>query len=177
MVPSIALATEGLNVTIRFLFNLCLVGRSFALLTSYGWQAMPQKLLNLIYIGISLEREKDGALHSLGDGRPLPTASSNLSLIIQVNPRTKIGILPMFYTYILESASAPGARYVGHTSNLKKRFAEHNAGKCQNTAKNRPWEIALYIAFQTLPQAQHFERYLKSGSGHAFANRHFWPTS
>ena len=37
-----------------------------------------------------------------------------------------------------------------------------------------PWKLKLYIAFETLPQAQHFEKYLKSGSGHAFANRHFW---
>ncbi len=80
----------------------------------------------------------------------------------------------MYYTYILESETSPRERYVGHTSDLKKRLAEHNTGKCHHTLKNRPWKLALYIAFQTLPQAQHFERYLKSGSGHAFANRHFW---
>lgn len=80
----------------------------------------------------------------------------------------------MFYTYIVESKSAPGKRYIGHTSNLKQRITEHNSGKCPHTSKRLPWELKLYIAFETLPQAQHFERYLKSGSGHAFANRHFW---
>jgi len=30
-----------------------------------------------------------------------------------------------------------------------------------------------YIAFETIEAAQRFEHYLKSGSGHAFAKRHF----
>ena len=71
----------------------------------------------------------------------------------------------MFYTYILESESFPGTRYIGHTSNLKQRIAEHSAGKCAHTSKTRPWKLKLYIAFETLPQAQRFERYLKIGSG------------
>jgi len=32
----------------------------------------------------------------------------------------------------------------------------------------------LYIAFENPRLARNFERYLKSRSGHAFANRHFW---
>ena len=35
------------------------------------------------------------------------------------------------------------------------------------------WKVETYIAFETLAKAQAFERYLKSGSGHAFAARHF----
>ena len=81
---------------------------------------------------------------------------------------------PMFYAYILESEIKPGKRYIGHTSDLKKRLSLHNAGKCKPTAQHFPWKIKLYLAFETLKQAQHFELYLKSGSGHAFANRHFW---
>jgi hypothetical protein len=38
----------------------------------------------------------------------------------------------MHYTYILESSTEPGERYIGHTSDLKKRLEEHNAGKCKN---------------------------------------------
>jgi predicted GIY-YIG superfamily endonuclease len=79
----------------------------------------------------------------------------------------------MHYTYILESLKNPGERYVGHTSDIKKRLEKHNTGKCNHTAKSKPWKLRLYIAFETLPQARRFERYLKSGSGHAFANRHF----
>jgi putative endonuclease len=80
----------------------------------------------------------------------------------------------MFYTYIIESEIKPGERYIGHTSDLKTRFNEHNSGKSTHTEKYKPWKIKLYIAFETLEQAQQFEKYLKSGSGHAFANRHFW---
>jgi len=80
----------------------------------------------------------------------------------------------MYYTYILESEKKPGKRYIGHTSDLKQRLREHNSGRCEATHRFLPWKIKLYIAFETLAQSQHFERYLKSGSGHAFANRHFW---
>ena len=80
----------------------------------------------------------------------------------------------MFYAYIIESINHPGKRYIGHTSNLKQRMADHDAGRCDHTAKFAPWKLKIYIAFETLERAQHFESYLKSGSGHAFANSHFW---
>jgi predicted GIY-YIG superfamily endonuclease len=79
----------------------------------------------------------------------------------------------MFYTYVLESIASPDRRYIGHTSDLKKRLLEHNSGKCNHTSKHCPWKLKLYIAFEDLPHAQRFEHYLKSGSGHAFAKRHF----
>ena len=78
----------------------------------------------------------------------------------------------MFYTYILQSVSHPQESYRGHTSDLKHRVAEHNAGKCPHTAKHLPWKIKFYAAFETLELAQRFERYLKTGSGHAFSKRH-----
>jgi predicted GIY-YIG superfamily endonuclease len=80
----------------------------------------------------------------------------------------------MFYTYIIESLGSQGRRYIGHTSDLKQRIAEHNAGHCVYTAKFTPWKLKNYIAFETLGQAQRFEHYLKSGSGHSFARRHFY---
>ena len=79
----------------------------------------------------------------------------------------------MFYTYILQSLSEPSQRYVGHTENLRQRVTEHNAGRCPHTSKFLPWKVKVYTAFETIEQAQRFERYLKSGSGPAFANRHF----
>ena len=80
----------------------------------------------------------------------------------------------MHYTYVLESIKRPGTRYIGRTSNLRRRLGQHNAGVNRSTARLRPWKLVLYIAFETWLQACRFERYLKSGSGHAFANRHFW---
>lgn len=79
----------------------------------------------------------------------------------------------MYHTYIIESKIKEGQRYIGHTSNLKKRIAEHNSAKCLHTAKFRPWKLKLYIGFESLELARQFESYLKSGSGHAFANKHF----
>jgi putative endonuclease len=81
---------------------------------------------------------------------------------------------PVHYTYLLESLARPGIRYVGHTSDLKQRLADHNAGRCPHTSKNLPWKVKVYVAFEELASAQDFERYLKSGSGHAFAKKHFW---
>ena len=79
----------------------------------------------------------------------------------------------MYYTYILESEKYPGKRYIGQSADLKQRLLNHNAGKSSHTSKFRPRKLKMYFAFEELKTAQHFEKYLKSGSGHAFANRHF----
>ena len=79
----------------------------------------------------------------------------------------------MFYTYILRSISHPNQRYIGSTGDLRKRLAVHNAGGVSHTAKYRPWKLETYIAFELEDRARDFEIYLKSGSGHAFAERHF----
>ena len=78
----------------------------------------------------------------------------------------------MFYTYILESIETPGELYRGHSEDLKRRLAEHNAGNCPHTFKFKPWSVKFYAAFETLTLPQEFEKYLKSCSGHAFAKRH-----
>ena len=79
----------------------------------------------------------------------------------------------MFYTYILRSISHPEQRYIGSTSDLKARLAKRNAGEVPHTSKFKPWKLEVYIAFETKEKATAFEAYLKTGFGHAFANRHF----
>ena len=79
----------------------------------------------------------------------------------------------MFYTYILRSISQPGQRYIGSTTDLKSRLAKHNAGEVPHTSKFKPWRIQTAIAFDSKEKAVAFEDYLKTGSGHAFAKRHF----
>ena len=79
----------------------------------------------------------------------------------------------MFYTYILRSISHPEQRYIGSTEDLKARLAKHNAGKVPHTSKFKLWKVEAYFAFETKEKAAGFETYLKTGSGHAFANRHF----
>jgi predicted GIY-YIG superfamily endonuclease len=80
----------------------------------------------------------------------------------------------MHYVYLLRSESFAGQRYVGITSDLKRRLAEHNAGKSPHTSKYAPWKLVTYVAFSDEEKAETFERYLKSGSGHAFANKRLW---
>jgi predicted GIY-YIG superfamily endonuclease len=76
--------------------------------------------------------------------------------------------------YLLQSEAFAGQRYVGITSDLRKRLAEHNVGKSPHTSKYAPWKLVTYIAFSDEQKAEIFERYLKSGSGHAFASKRLW---
>ena len=78
-----------------------------------------------------------------------------------------------YYVYVLQSLSDPKQIYVGVTDDLKERLAEHNSEKSLHTSKFSPWEIRTATAFKDKGRAVVFERYLKSGSGRAFLNRHF----
>ena len=80
----------------------------------------------------------------------------------------------MYYVYLIESISAQGERYVGKTTDLKRRLREHNQGKSFHSTKFRPWKLITYLAFSHGAKAEAFERYLKSGSGHAFARKRLW---
>ncbi len=80
----------------------------------------------------------------------------------------------MHYVYLLESLSVCGQRYIGVTADLRRRLDEHNSARSGHTAKFKPWRIVTYLAFSDREKAEVFERYLKSGSGHAFANKRLW---
>jgi predicted GIY-YIG superfamily endonuclease len=80
----------------------------------------------------------------------------------------------MRYVYLLRSISHPAQRYVGLTSNLEKRLRDHNACRSVHTSKYGPWRLVTYVAFTEVQRALEFERYLKSGSGSAFANKRLW---
>jgi putative endonuclease len=78
------------------------------------------------------------------------------------------------YVYLLQSERFPSKRYIGITSDIEQRLIEHNQGKSPHTSKFRPWELKVSICFDDKDKAAAFEQYLKRGSGHAFARRHFW---
>ena len=78
----------------------------------------------------------------------------------------------MKYVYILESLDSEHF-YVGITEDLRARLAKHNAGEVPHTSKYGPWRLRTYIAFSDEKCARAFETYLKSGSGRAFAKKHF----
>ncbi|MBA7655967.1 hypothetical protein ES703_63879 [subsurface metagenome] len=102
------------------------------------------------------------ALRSLGEGG------------LFLYPQTSKEIVSsMKYVYLLESISHPGKRYIGITTDLQKRLTYHNSGKSPHTMDFKPWRIVVAIRFADDQKADVFEKYLKSGSGHAFAKRHF----
>ena len=75
--------------------------------------------------------------------------------------------------YVLRSVRDPEQWYVGITEELTARLVAHNAGQSSHTAKFKPWKLFVSINFENHRKAEEFERYLKTGSGRAFAAKHF----
>ncbi len=80
----------------------------------------------------------------------------------------------MYYVYLLRSDGMSSHRYVGFTNDVGRRLAEHNAGKSKATRYGVPWRVVTMIGFDSRDRALAFERYLKSGSVRAFANKRLW---
>ena len=79
---------------------------------------------------------------------------------------------PQTCVYVIRSVAQPWRYYTGLTGDLSARLDLHNEGKCRHTASGRPWQLDMAIRFADVERAVAFERYLKSGSGLAFAKRH-----
>ena len=73
----------------------------------------------------------------------------------------------MFYTYVLKSKK-DGKLYIGFSSNLKKRFLEHNKGLVEITKTRRPFEIMYYEACLDKKKAVEREKVLKTGFGRLY---------
>jgi putative endonuclease len=80
---------------------------------------------------------------------------------------------PKHIVYILRSNADPSLHYVGITNDLLARLEWHNHGPGGHTSSHRPWSVVVSLEFPTEKEAVRFEKYLKSGSGRAFATRHF----
>lgn len=70
----------------------------------------------------------------------------------------------MYYLYILQSKK-DGNFYTGTTSDLKRRYAEHNAGKNFSNAPRRPFKLIYYEAYLLKQDAESREKYLKTSMG------------
>jgi putative endonuclease len=77
----------------------------------------------------------------------------------------------MYTVYILKCFD--GKLYIGCTKNLKERLIRHNNGYIPATKNRLPIKLILFIVFNDKYKAFQFEKYLKSGSGRAFINKHF----
>jgi putative endonuclease len=77
-----------------------------------------------------------------------------------------------YYVYILELNN--DKHYVGCTVNLKERYARHKNGYVAAAKPQLPLKLIWCCSFPDRYKAYDFERYLKSGSGRAFALKHLF---
>ena len=93
-----------------------------------------------------------------------------LSTVVDLHAR--IIMIPKRFVYVLKSEATSARYYTGLTSNVEVRLAAHNAGHCPHTTDGKPWKTDVVLEFADESRAIAFEKYLKSGSGVAFAKRH-----
>ena len=67
----------------------------------------------------------------------------------------------MFYVYVLKSKE-DGSLYTGYTEDLRKRFAEHNAGKTKSIRHRIPFKLVYYEAYADKTDARRRELELKT---------------
>lgn len=77
----------------------------------------------------------------------------------------------MWSVYLLKCND--GTIYTGCTSNLDERLSRHSKGQVLYTSSRLPIQLITYVTFNDKYKAYDFEKYLKSGSGKAFANKRF----
>jgi putative endonuclease len=76
----------------------------------------------------------------------------------------------MYYVYVLRSIPS-GSLYKGHCSDLKRRLAEHNAGKTKSIKHLIPWEIAYFEQADSIEEAVAREKYFKSSAGRRYLKK------
>ncbi len=69
-----------------------------------------------------------------------------------------------YYLYVLKSLRDK-KRYIGMTSDLRRRFQEHQQGKNVSTAPRLPFELIYYEACLSYTDAKRRERYMKTSDG------------
>lgn len=67
----------------------------------------------------------------------------------------------MYYVYILKSVKFSDKIYIGYTSDLKRRFYQHNNGESTYTRKFIPWKLVFYEAYHSKIDATNREKQLK----------------
>lgn len=70
----------------------------------------------------------------------------------------------MYYTYVLRSVK-DRKLYIGYTTDLRRRFAEHQQGRNDSTRNRRPFELLFYEAFKDERDAKRRESYFKTDKG------------
>ena len=69
----------------------------------------------------------------------------------------------MYYVYLLKSQKEKFV-YIGFSSDLRKKFLEHNSGKVRSTKFYRPLDLLYYEAYNSKTTARKRELELKNNS-------------
>jgi putative endonuclease len=69
----------------------------------------------------------------------------------------------MYYVYVLQGRN--DKFYKGSTTDLRKRYVDHNSGRVRSTKSARPWRLVYYEAFLDKKLARKEELFLKTGRG------------
>ena len=69
-----------------------------------------------------------------------------------------------YYIYVIQSKKSLSL-YIGFTTDLKKRFQEHNRGQVFSTKPYIPWQLIHYEAYLNPDDAKRREKYLKTNQG------------
>lgn len=73
----------------------------------------------------------------------------------------------MHYVYVLLSEK-DDQFYTGMTSDLRKRYEQHNSGQVASTIHRLPFRLVYYEASVSRTDAAAREKYLKTGMGKRF---------
>ena len=72
-----------------------------------------------------------------------------------------------FYAYVLES-KIDGKRYIGYTSNIKRRLEEHKNNKTFSTKYRLPFSLIYFEGCLFSQDAKRREKYFKTHQGRKF---------
>lgn len=81
----------------------------------------------------------------------------------------------MFGVYIIRSRK-DGSLYTGYSSDVKKRFSEHQKGQVYSTADKRPLEILFCELYKNKEDALKRERFFKTGWGRNYIKKILYHT-
>ena len=75
-----------------------------------------------------------------------------------------------YYAYVLRSKK-DGKWYTGFTTDLRKRFKQHNNNENTYTKGRGPFELIYYEAYKNKTDARSREKQLKSGQGKGYLKK------
>ena len=74
--------------------------------------------------------------------------------------------IKFYYVYVLELNNK--SLYIGYTTDVKRRFKEHQKGYSKYTKSKRPLKLIYFEAYLNIRDAKKREEFLKGGSGRKY---------